>query len=190
LLELYHQSAILINRYPAINGQKEDRVMKNFGILVLLAVLLTVGACSQPLPSTSPLKKVTLQAEDFDGDGQIVTREGAAQGRNVVHLYGGDSIHKDFSIPKEATKLWVSVRYSNDNWSASTETIVVKTSSKLVGLLMSWSTGSGGDGWYSFFESRALGPVKIEGSKDTLAISIVGGDGYGIEIDSATLYFY
>ncbi|MCX6718184.1 MAG: hypothetical protein NTY81_01080 [Candidatus Staskawiczbacteria bacterium] len=159
--------------------------------LLLTAPVMTGCSLLQPLLSGPLLKQVQIPAEKFEGDGYKQQR-GNAQNDWTVHLRAGESIDKNFSVPPGATKLWVSVRYSNDNGSPISERVTLAVGAEFIGSFTAGSTGSGGNGWNVFSESLKIGPANVESGGDDriLYLVISGGDGYGIEIDSVTLYFY
>jgi len=129
---------------------------------------------------------LVFQAEDGSGAGQKMPRSNA-NNQTTVLLKSGDSRTVSFAICPGANAIYnVRVRYSNDNF-GSTESVTVNFDDALVGRFSAQSTGTFGQGWNNFVESSNLGPVTLAPGNHRISISVSGGDGFGIEIDSIIL---
>jgi hypothetical protein len=127
--------------------------------------------------------EITLEGEEGSGPGREMMRSNAS-GSQTALLYSGESQSFQFDLPAEAT-YQVMVRYSNDNY-GSPETVRISVDGNLAGQFQALDTGDFGYGWNVFEESQA-GTITLETGQHSLAVTVMGGDGYGVEIDKITL---
>ena len=80
----------------------------------------------------------------------------------------------------------VSVRYSNDNY-GPTETVTISLDGSSVGQFSAEDTGNYGAGWNVFVQTPTLGTANLSAGSHQVVVSVSGGDGYGVEIDTVIL---
>jgi hypothetical protein len=136
------------------------------------------------LMAVPPPAQLRLEAEAGSGDGRVVPRSNAS-GRETVWLRSGQSRILPFQLVAGA-RYGLTVRYSNDNF-GPTETVTVRIDNVSVGQFDAADTGGQGYGWDQFRTSNLTGEIDLEAGSHQVVVSVSGGDGYGIEIDSVTL---
>lgn len=142
------------------------------------AAIATAGQCFGSGESFA------LEGEDGTGDGSIKLRS-AASNQKTVWLHAGESRILPFNL--EGTGLYeVAVRYSNDNF-GPLETVEVSIDGASVGQFEAQDTGDGGSGWNVFEWSGPIGLKIISPGSHEVTVSVMGGDGYGVEIDVVSL---
>lgn len=131
--------------------------------------------------------KLVLEAERARGAGQVMQRKHAS-GERTVQLDAGERLILPFRLGGPGRYI-VSVRYSNDNDDTKpTETIGVRLDGALLGKFRPKDTGSGGFGWDVFHKTAAVGkPMMLKAGAHKLKLTVTDGDGFGVEIDVATL---
>jgi hypothetical protein len=163
-------------------------------LLIFLLILLSQAGCGgggdnssggggSCLPAGT---QIVLQTENGSGAGQVMSRSNA-DGQATVWLHGNESRTITFTLcPGTNTNYRLRVRYSNDNF-GPTEVVSVQLNGNSVGQFTSEDTGDFGLGWNNFAESPDLGPITLQPGDHRITISVTGGDGNGIEIDSVIL---
>jgi hypothetical protein len=125
---------------------------------------------------------IVVEGESGTGDGVVHWRSNAS-GDQTVWLHAGES--RSYSFNVDGTAVYeVIVRYSNDNY-GPLEDVTVSIDGDQVGTFQAQDTGGGGAGWDIFLEA-SLGNTVLSGGTRNMTISVAGGDGYGVEIDSIT----
>lgn len=138
---------------------------------------------------TAPLH---LEAEDGNGDGQVMARSNAS-GELTVLLQSSESRTLAFSSPSQCEiKYGISVQYSNDHdRSQPLETVMVGIDGEPIGQFEAENTKlpgqSPGTGWNQFNSSGQLGISVLEPGDHEVTISVSDGDGLGVEIDVVLL---
>jgi hypothetical protein len=128
--------------------------------------------------------QIILEGEAGTGDGIIRPRLHAS-GQETVWLHEGESRTLPFSLNPSAPYT-VSVRYSNDNF-GPLETVEVSFNGESLGQFTAEDTGDWGDGWDVFRSSGPIGVVEVIPGSHEIVISVSGGDGEGVEIDTVYL---
>jgi plastocyanin len=124
-----------------------------------------------------------LEAETGSGDGVLRPRSGASNDL-TVWLHDGESRSWNLSLPPGQNRT-MTVRYSNDNRNDfPTETVTLRLDGTAIGQFVADDTGDGGVGWNVFASTSPIGFDTLEDGEYVLALTISGGDGYGIEIDA------
>jgi hypothetical protein len=173
--------------------------LRSNGLLICLMVVAACAGCGgespavpaapapTPAPTPTPVPApatIKLEAESGSGAGQIMPRS-AASGERTVLLKSGESRLLQFDLSSPASYA-VTVRYSNDNFGAL-ESVAVAIDGSALGSFQAEDTGDEGSGWNVFAWSPVVGTVRVAAASHTLAVSVSGGDGYGVEIDHVTL---
>ncbi len=127
--------------------------------------------------------QVDSEAEAGTGDGSIMTRANASGGE-TVQLDAGESRTLSFNVMSDRT-YDVDIRYSNDNF-GPLETVEVSIDGMFVGAFLAQDTGDFGEGW-EIFVSDMVGSVPLAAGAHTMTITVFGGDGFGIEVDLASV---
>jgi hypothetical protein len=127
--------------------------------------------------------EIILEGEEGSGPGREMWRSNAF-GLKTVLLYAGET--QTFSFDLSATASYqIMVHYSNDNY-GPLEIVDVSVDGNFVVQFPAQDTGNWSYGW-NVFEESEVGTVTLEPGQHSLAISVSGGDGYGVEIDKITL---
>jgi hypothetical protein len=139
-----------------------------------MALLLCAPAFAQ--------NPIVVEGESGSGDGVVHWRSNASQDQ-TIWLNADES--RDYSFNVSSPALYeVIVRYSNDNWGAL-ENVTLSIDSNQVGTFQAQDTGDGGAGW-NIFQEASLGTTVLASGTRGMNISVAGGDGYGVEIDTVT----
>ncbi|MBI5605953.1 MAG: hypothetical protein HY879_21675 [Deltaproteobacteria bacterium] len=169
-------------------------VMNKSRLYVALIILLSHAGCgggggnrgSGGGSCLAAATQIVLQAENGSGAGQVMSRSNAG-GQATVWLHANETRIITFPLcPGTNTNYRLRVRYSNDN-NGPTEVVSIQLDGSSVGQFTSEDTGDFGLGWNNFAESPDLGPVTLQPGDHKITISVTGGDGNGIEIDSVIL---
>ena len=136
----------------------------------------------EPGPELLPIE---LEAEAASGDGSTRYR-GNASGQQTVLLYDSQTRVFDFDVTVSG-EYRLMVRYSNDNAPGDSEDIVLTLDNQLLTQFEAEDTGSGGSGWENFAEFSLSDPLTLSSGLHSLELSVLGGDGWGIEIDELVL---
>lgn len=124
-----------------------------------------------------------LEAEQGAGDGVINMRSNASQGK-TAWLHDGESQVMSF-VNNQDHAFSCSIRYSNDNY-GPTETIQVYLDEEMIDQFQAQDTGDSGNGW-NVFVSEDTGTILVGHGNHAIRVEVVGGDGYGVEIDDIVL---
>lgn len=129
---------------------------------------------------------LTLEAAGGTGDGTIMPRSNATNGR-TVWLYAGETRTLTFVVDVEAM-YELSLRYSNDG---GPDRIEVRIDGVPLGQFVSVDTrpigGMQGDGWNVFLSSGPLGSTRLTRGQHVVTIEVLEADAHGVEIDVALL---
>jgi hypothetical protein len=128
--------------------------------------------------------EVLLQAEGGTGNGQVMLRSAALNQRTVA-LQASESLTFSFQFSGEA-RYRVDVRYSNDNFGPM-EVVGIAIDGIQIGNFVALDTGDFGNGWNNFLWSGPTGSVNLSPGLHNIAITVSGGDGFGVEIDAIKL---
>jgi hypothetical protein len=111
---------------------------------------------------------------------------GAASNELTMLFHAGQALRFEFSLAEGRRYRSIVVRYSNDNY-GPLEQLKVYVDHKLRDQFAAQDTGDFGRGWNIFREDRVQAPLSLKQGSHTLGITVSGGDGFGVEIDSMTL---
>ena len=136
---------------------------------------------------TLALQTRLSEAESGAGDGQVMSRS-AASNLATVLLLPGETRTVTFTNTVAET-VTLQVRYSNDNF-GPLETVEVAVDGSLLGSFTAQDTGDGGLGWNIFLLSGPLGSLRLPPGQHQIALTVTGGDGFGVEIDALQLQSY
>lgn len=128
-------------------------------------------------------ERIELEGEDATGPGRTRQRD-AASGQLAALLMDGESLDFSFDLPA-AARYQLSVQTSNDNF-GPLETVKIMLDGVPVGQFAAPDTGDWGQGW-NVFESTVVGEIELAAGTHSLAMSVHGGDGFGVEVDVVTL---
>jgi uncharacterized protein (TIGR03437 family) len=131
--------------------------------------------------------RVTREAEDGSGEGEIVERGNASAGK-TVRLRSRQSRVLRFDVQTQG-RYQVVVRYSNDSDTQRPgEQVSVAWNQAVIGRFQAEATNLdiAGAGWNNFVSSQLQDPIDLPAGPAELTISTDGGDGL-IEIDSVSL---
>lgn len=129
-------------------------------------------------------EEILLQAESGTGNGEVMERS-AALNQQAVSLQTNESRTLSFPFAGEG-RYGLAVRYSNDNFGPS-EVVSIAIDGVPIGSFVALDTGDFGDGWNNFLWNESVGFVNLTPGLHTITIVILGGDGFGVEIDAVRL---
>jgi hypothetical protein len=144
------------------------------------AEITTYNVELTPLDQPGIASIFPLQANEASSPGSAMNRTEASDGTTVL-LEDGQTATWVFELPVPGEHRFI-VRYSNDNL-GPLEVINLSVDGDTVGEFQAEDTGDHGYGWNIFVNSPPLGPYTLEAGEHELALSVKGGDGYGVEID-------
>jgi hypothetical protein len=149
----------------------------------------TRAATNTPTPTHTPVPpaEITREAEWGTGDGVIMQRSNASQ-LATRWLHVGEAVTLTTTLPASAAYS-ITVRYSNDSYTAPLEEVDVYVDGGAIGSFMAEDTGDWGYGWNIFLWSTVIGsqPVQLSAGSHTITLRVRSGDSYGIEIDCVLL---
>ncbi len=129
---------------------------------------------------------LAFEGEAGFGDGQTMQRSQASS-QATVRLQAGEQQRYTFLLPVAATYR-ILLRYSNDNANSSpTEALQVQVDGFDIGSATAVDTGDGGSGWNVFATASDVGIVALGVGSHTLEVTVTGGDGFGVELDTVKL---
>ena len=201
-VERWHSKQIAINAFFSALGAyhaiaTRDAEHDNAVYQTVADDIYLNGAAEAVFTDYNPLPtSIHLEAEDgvaLPGSERTIMQRSEADGLQTRLLHAGEG----FTLPVEIfcyAACSAVVRYSNDN-DGPLEEVCLSLVDRLgtehaLGCFDAQDTGSEGQGWNIFFESDALGPITLAPGHYNLQVvcSPDTGDGYGVEIDSITLY--
>lgn len=182
-------------REPGITGRKP------VGVAISCVEIMVGGPADEPTPTPDatptvpstpttlpPLPtaaaRIDLEAESGSGQGVISQRSEASGGR-TVWFHDGESRFLSFALA-DGGRYVVRVRYSNDN-AGPLETIAVQVDGESAGEFSAEDTGDFGIGWNIFRWGGLSGSIELSPGTHEVKISVLGGDGSGVEIDLVSL---
>jgi hypothetical protein len=156
-------------------------------VVTATAGLVEIDVAIFELIPGRPPPQILLEAEDGSDAGQVMMRSNANPPlRRTVWLRAGQTRRFTFTSAPAIGKYAVRVRYSNDNF-GPTELLMGTLDGDRIGSFAAADTGDNGNGWNVFVWSPNIGPVDLQPGTHQLAISVSGGDGFGVEIDLVAL---
>ena len=153
-------------------------------LLFIIGFVIATGCDAPPPSAPENPSEILLEAENGSGDGQIMPRSEASN-RQTVWLHSGETRTLLFATVR-STRYSISVRYSNDNF-GPLETVDVSMGDTLLGSFRPQDTGDFGFGWNVFLWTDSIGPVDLSPGWHSVVLSVLGGDGFGVEIDVVAL---
>jgi hypothetical protein len=171
------------------------RDARRIGLAAWILVPLLAACGSQPLPTqpsvavappvpvVPPATAVSLEGEAGTGDGQIVQRSRASDGR-TVHLGPGERRLWTFDVRAASAHYALSVTYANGK-EGPNEMISVTVDGTRVRSFQNRDSGDSVEGW-NLFVTDPAGASTLGPGSHTVALEVSGGDGC-VEVDVVTL---
>ncbi len=167
--------------YIRLNEHGSNNSLSNYTLSVL---------ASPPGDSRAPL---VLQAEDGQGDGELRDRSNASGSGNTPRtrwLRPGEEVVMVFVVP-QAGSYRLEMRYSRDSLGLS-PTVAFSIDNQPTGELLARSTNRPGElpgvAWNNFRTDGLANAVYLTASRHELRLRVNGGDMWGLEIDTISLF--